>query len=68
MKVMQRIKKFLLDDTGTAEATSTVVMIAGVGLVLATGIYVWYTYLNQFFSTAGAGAAGAADSMKWIGP
>ncbi|MDI6813660.1 MAG: hypothetical protein QME75_15980 [Deltaproteobacteria bacterium] len=64
---MQRIKHFLVDDSATAEVTSTVIMIAAVGLLLAAGLYVWYGYLNNFFSTAGANAQAAATQMKWVG-
>ena len=39
---MERIKRFLLDETATAEATSTVVMIAAVGVLLACGLGIWY--------------------------
>lgn len=42
---MKRIKKFLLDDSGTAEATSTVIMIAAVGILLATGLIAWYGHI-----------------------
>jgi hypothetical protein len=49
---MERIKKFLLDETATAEATSTVVMIAAVGLLLAGGLTVWYGGISNFFTSA----------------
>jgi hypothetical protein len=49
---MERIKKFLLDETATAESTSTVVMIAAVGLLLAGGLTVWYGGLTNFFTSA----------------
>jgi hypothetical protein len=49
---MERIKRFFWDETATAEATSTVVMIAAVGLLLAAGLGVWYTGLTNFFTSA----------------
>jgi hypothetical protein len=61
---MERIKRFLLDETATAEATSTVIMIAAVGLLLGGALVVWYGQLNSFFSSAGSelqeGASGWA--------
>ncbi len=65
---MNGIRHFFADESGTAEATSTVIMIAGAGLLLAAGLYVWYNNLNTFFSTAGTNAAGAASNMKFVGP
>jgi hypothetical protein len=47
---MERIKRFLLDDSATAEATSTVIMIAAVGILLAAGLTAWYTGLTGFFN------------------
>ena len=49
---MESIKRFLLDETATAEATSTVIMIAAVGLLLAAGLVVWYGGINGFFESA----------------
>ena len=34
---MERIKRFCLDENGTAEATSTVVMIAAAGIFASGG-------------------------------
>jgi hypothetical protein len=64
---MERIRRFLLDETATAEATSTVVMIAAVGLVLAGGLFAYYTGLNGFFNSVGTGAAKAGSSFQWSG-
>ena len=61
---MERIKRFLLDDSATAEATSTVVMIAAVGILLAAGLIVWYGQLEGFFSTAGGNLQGAASQFS----
>ena len=62
---MERIKRFMLDETATAEATSTVVMIAAVGLMLALGLAAYYGGLNGFFNTVGGGATGAATNFHW---
>ncbi len=60
---MERIKRFLLDDSATAEATSTVVMIAAVGILLAGGLIVWYGQLESFFTTAGGNLNDAAGQF-----
>jgi hypothetical protein len=54
---MEKMMKFLLDDSGTAESTSTVVMIAFAGIALAAGLTAWYANLSSFFSNAGSGLA-----------
>ncbi len=61
---MNSIKKFFVDDSGTAEATSTVIMIAAVGILLAAGLITWYGNLNGFFSTAGTNIEGAASKFN----
>jgi hypothetical protein len=48
---MERIKRFLLDDTATAEATSTVIMVACVGLLLSAGLVLYYTSIGGFFNS-----------------
>lgn len=50
---MERIKRFFLDESATAEATSTVIMIAAVGILLGGALVLWYGQINGFFSTAG---------------
>ncbi len=59
---MERIKRFFRDETATAEATSTAIMIAGVGVLLGVGIIAWDTGLNTAFQDLGTSAkdAGAA--------
>jgi hypothetical protein len=47
---MERIKRFFLDEAATAEATSTVVMIAAAGVLLAAGLGAWYTGLLNVFT------------------
>lgn len=62
---MERIKKFMLDESGTAEATSTVIMVAAVGILLGAALLTYYTSINNFFGSAGAAADGYAGR---IGP
>jgi len=62
---MKRIKQFLLDESATAELTSTVIMIAAVGILLAAALAVWYGHVNSFFETAGTRAKEAAGKMEW---
>ena len=50
---MNRIKRFIKDEAAIAEVTSTVVMIAAVGILLAAGLIIWYTGVNTAFNTAG---------------
>jgi len=50
---MEKVKRFLLDDSATAEATTTVIIITAVGLLLAAGVILWYDKLEGFFNTAG---------------
>jgi Flp pilus assembly pilin Flp len=61
---MERIKRFLLDDSGTAEATSTIIMIAAVGVMLAAGLFLWYQGLNTAFTTAGDKVGTLTGNMK----
>lgn len=60
---MERIKRFFWDESATAEATSTVIMIAAVGLLLALGLMAWYGQLNAFFDSAGQNIVNAANSF-----
>jgi hypothetical protein len=62
---MERIKRFLLDETATAEATSTVIMVAGVGILLGAALALYYGAVNTFFSSAGTAAK---DYSTRIGP
>ncbi len=49
---MGKIKRFFWEESATAEATSTVIMIAAVGLLLAAGLTAWYTGIQNFFTSA----------------
>ena len=60
---MERIKRFFRDEAATAEATSTVIMIAAVGLLLAAGLTVWYTGITNFFTSASTSVNQGAT--KW---
>lgn len=50
---MERIKRFVLDESATAEASSTVIMVAAVGLLLAAGLVIYYGAMNTFFGNVG---------------
>jgi hypothetical protein len=63
---VERIKRFLLDETATAEATSTVIMIAAVGLLLAVGIATYYGGITGFFQGTATNFQGAANG--WAVP
>jgi Flp pilus assembly pilin Flp len=56
---MERIRRFWLDESATAEASSTVIMIAFVGLLLAAGFAVYYGAIQTFFE----GIAGTMDTL-----
>lgn len=60
---MNQIKGFFRDESATAEASSTVIMIAAVGLLLAVGLMVWYGKLNGFFDTTGGNITNSASSF-----
>ena len=60
---MERIKKFLKDDSGTAEATSSVVLIAAVGILLGAGIALYYAGITTFFTDAQTVATGYGGRM-----
>ncbi|MCL4500301.1 MAG: hypothetical protein M1438_00410 [Deltaproteobacteria bacterium] len=60
---MNSIKRFLVDDSGTAEATSTVIMIAAVGILLAAGLMLWYGHITTFFTNAGVKLDAAGNNF-----
>ncbi len=49
---MERIKRFLKDESGSAEAASSVILIAGVGGLLAVAILAYYGAISAFFGKA----------------
>jgi hypothetical protein len=51
---MERIRRFMLDERASAEATSSVVMIAAVGILLGLGVAAYYGALNGFFQDSQA--------------
>jgi phage-related minor tail protein len=61
---MNSIKRFFLDEAATAEATSTVIMIAAVGVLLAAGLIAWYAGLNTAFNTAGNKVGSLTGTMQ----
>ncbi len=61
---MNSIKRFFRNEAATAEATSTVIMIAAVGVLLAAGLVAWYTGLNAAFNTAGSRVTGLTSNMQ----
>jgi hypothetical protein len=60
---MSSIKRSFADDLDTAGATSMVILLAGVGLLLAAGLIVWYGSLHGFFNTAGFKISSAAANF-----
>jgi hypothetical protein len=46
-------KGFWQDESATAEASSTVIMVAFVGLLVSAGITLYYTAMNGFFARVG---------------
>lgn len=61
---MERIKRFFWDDTASAEATSTVLLIGAVSIFLGAALLAWWNNIGGFFSTAGdqIGGLGTAAS------
>jgi Flp pilus assembly pilin Flp len=55
---MERIKRFLLDESGSSEAASSVILIAAVGMLLAAAIGIYYTAVNGFFTKVGGAIDG----------
>jgi Flp pilus assembly pilin Flp len=60
---MESIKRFWSNESGTAEATSTVIMIAAVGVLLSAGLIAWYGNINSFFTSAGGAIKAEAAKM-----
>ena len=60
---MERIKRFLLDESGTAEATSSIILIAAVGVLLGAGMIAYYAGVNGFFTGASGTYTGYSGEM-----
>ncbi len=60
---MERIKRFLKEDSGTAEATSSVILIAAVGILLGAGMALYYGGFTTFFNSANAAATDYAGRI-----
>jgi hypothetical protein len=56
---MEKIKRFLLEERASSEAASSILLIAGVGTVLAVGVAAYYGAMNTFFANAQAWIASA---------
>ena len=50
---MERIKRFLVDESGSSEAASSVILIAGVGTLLVAALAIYYGAINGFFTSVG---------------
>ncbi len=61
---MNSIKRFFRDEAATAEATSTVIMIAAVGILIGAGLIAWYAGLNGAFNTAGSRVQSLTGNMQ----
>lgn len=48
------LKRFLRDEAATAELSSTVIMIAAVGILLVAGLVAWWKGYNTALNTAGS--------------
>jgi hypothetical protein len=59
---MERIKRFLLDETASSEAASSVLLIAGVGTLLLVGVMAYYGAMNAFFDKVRAWVASVTAS------
>jgi hypothetical protein len=59
---MESIKRFWLDESATAEASSTVIMIAFVGILLLGALGVYYTSMENFFGRI----SGYINDLDWL--
>ena len=60
---MKRIKRFVMDDSATAEASSIIILIAAAGILLAVGVALYFNAANDFFNSAGATVDGYAAKV-----
>jgi hypothetical protein len=56
---MEQIKRFFWDETASAEATSTVLLIGAVSIFLGAALVIWWDNVTSFFTSAGT----AADAL-----
>ena len=61
---MNGLRRFIRDEAATADATSTVIMIAAVGILLAAGLVVWYGGIKTFFTSA-SGQVTTMGNTPW---
>lgn len=59
---MERIKRFLVDESGSSEAASSVILIATVGTLLVGALAVYYGHVNGFFGSVGTAMDGMATN------
>ena len=62
--MLERIKKLWKDDSGTAEATSSVVLIAAVGILLGAGMLLYYGGINDFYTSAHSSTSKLGTDMS----
>jgi Flp pilus assembly pilin Flp len=53
MAARAHIKRFWEEESATAEASSTVIMVAMAGLLLSAGLALYYAAINGFFAQVG---------------
>jgi hypothetical protein len=61
---MECIKRFFCDDTASAEATSTVLLIGAVSIFLGAALLAWWTNVGGFFTTAGTSVQALGTSAN----
>jgi hypothetical protein len=57
-------KGFWPDESATAQASSVVIMVALVGLLLAAGVVIYYTAVNGFFTGTGGAMENIAADLR----
>jgi hypothetical protein len=57
---MEQMKRFVFDESATAEASSSVTLVAAVGLLLSAALVVYYGAMGNFFTNV-------ADTMRNFG-
>lgn len=59
---MNGLRRFFREETGTPEATSTVIMVAAVGILLVVGLFTWWKGYNAALNTAGSRIGAVTNS------